>query len=70
MEEHTRQMRGSDRRHLADCGHTLGLRGVQRRQGSAATLQLIDRPGCRALRGGTRARPGIGTDIAIEYARR
>jgi len=49
MEEHTRQMRGSDRRHLADCGHTLGLRGVQRRQGSAATLQPIDRPGCRAL---------------------
>ncbi len=70
MEEHTRQMRGSDRRHLADCGHTLGLRGVQRRQGSAATLQLIDRPGCRAVRGGTRARPGIGTDIAIEYSRR
>ena len=53
MEEHTRQICGSDRRHLADCRHTLGLRGVRRRQGSAATLRLIDRPGCRALRGGS-----------------
>jgi hypothetical protein len=25
MEDHTRQMCGSDRRQLADCRHTLGL---------------------------------------------